>query len=96
MEGAQKRRWRIESVVTTKLKRTTVEIFYRQCYLLNINRALPEASYQAERYSVKTKHIHILSESDHEMIVKRAAELNMTVGEYTTAGRYQTLLLRNQ
>ena len=44
---------------------------------------MPEASYRAERYSVKTKHIHIkVSESDHEMIVKRAAELNMTVSEY--------------
>ena len=32
---------------------------------------------------MKTKHIHVkVSESDHEMIVKRAAELNMTVSEY--------------
>lgn len=32
---------------------------------------------------MKTKHIHVkVSESDHEIIVKRAAELNMTVSEY--------------
>jgi len=32
---------------------------------------------------MKTKYIHVkVSESDHEMIVKRAAELNMTVSEY--------------
>ena len=32
---------------------------------------------------MKTKHVHVkVSESDHEMIVKRAAELNMTVSEY--------------
>lgn len=32
---------------------------------------------------MKNKHIHIkVSEGDHEMIVKRAAELNMTVSEY--------------
>lgn len=32
---------------------------------------------------MKTKHIHVkVSESDHEMIVKRATELNMTVSEY--------------
>ena len=32
---------------------------------------------------MKTKHIHVkVSEGDHEMIVKRAAELNMTVSEY--------------
>ena len=32
---------------------------------------------------MKNKHIHIkVSESDHEMIVKRATELNMTVSEY--------------
>ena len=31
---------------------------------------------------MKTKHIHVkVSESDHEIIVKRAAELNMTVSE---------------
>ncbi len=56
-------------------------------YLLNINRAPPEVSYRAERYSVKTKHIHTKAFRDHD-IVKRAAELNMTVSEYTTAGRY--------
>ena len=32
---------------------------------------------------MKNKHIHIkVSEGDHETIVKRAAELNMTVSEY--------------
>lgn len=32
---------------------------------------------------MKTKNIHVkVSESDHEIIVKRAAELNMTVSEY--------------
>lgn len=32
---------------------------------------------------MKTKHIHVkVSESDHEMIVERATELNMTVSEY--------------
>lgn len=32
---------------------------------------------------MKTKHIHVkVSESDHGMIIKRAAELNMTVSEY--------------
>lgn len=32
---------------------------------------------------MKTKHIHVkVSEGDHEIITKRAAELNMTVSEY--------------
>lgn len=32
---------------------------------------------------MKNKHIHIkVSESDHEIITKRAAKLNMTVSEY--------------
>lgn len=31
----------------------------------------------------KTKHIYVkISESDHQKIVKRAAELNLTISEY--------------
>lgn len=32
---------------------------------------------------MKTKHLHIkVSENDHDMVTRRAAELNLTVSEY--------------